>query len=128
MRDDVFVEMGAVQCWTIADVQAMRSVVESQLLAFARDDEAAAFACASPGIQQMFQTPRQFMQMVRQSYQSVYRPRSVIFEALTQVQDLPTLPLLVLDPDGTPVRALYLMENRTTGHWRITGCYLLTLG
>jgi hypothetical protein len=30
-----------------------------------------------------------------------------------------------LSPEGDPVRALYLMENRTTGDWRITGCYLL---
>jgi Domain of unknown function (DUF4864) len=75
----------------------------------------------------MFQTPMNFMQMVRQSYQPVYRPRSVVFEDLTLVQDLPTQPVLLLSPEGSPVRALYLMENRTTGAWRITGCYLVPL-
>ncbi|MFM2430003.1 MAG: hypothetical protein RLZZ511_1216 [Cyanobacteriota bacterium] len=138
MRDDVSVnDVPVNDAWVEVewrcggrevDRAAIRSVVEAQLLAFARDDAAAAFSFASPSIQQMFQTPTNFMQVVRQSYQAVYRPRSVIFEDLTQVQNLPTQPLLVLDPAGTPVRALYLMENRTTGDWRITGCYLLSLG
>ncbi|MBE9028894.1 DUF4864 domain-containing protein [filamentous cyanobacterium LEGE 11480] len=111
--------------WTEVDRTAIRSVVEAQLQAFQQDDAEAAFEFASPGIQELFRTPTNFLQMVRQSYQPVYRPRSVMFEELTLLQDLPTQPVLLLSPDGDPVRALYLMENRTTGSWRITGCYLL---
>jgi Domain of unknown function (DUF4864) len=116
-----------MRMWTEVDAAAIRSVVEAQLQAFQRDDDAAAFGFASPGIQELFGTATNFMQMVRQSYQAVYRPRSVLFEALTLVQDLPTQPVLLLSPEGDPVRALYLMENWTTGAWRITGCYLLAV-
>jgi hypothetical protein len=111
--------------WTEVDARAIRSVIEAQLQAFQRDDAEAAFGLASPGIQELFRTATNFMQMVQQSYQAVYRPRSVLFEELTLLQDLPTQPVLLLSPEGDPVRALYLMENRTTGDWRITGCYLL---
>jgi hypothetical protein len=114
-----------MKIWTEVDAVAIRSVVEAQLQAFQQDDAEAAFEFASPGIQELFRTASNFMQMVRQSYQAIYRPRSVLFEALTLVQDLPTQPVLLLSPEGDPVRALYLMENRTTGMWRITGCYLL---
>ncbi len=114
-----------MKIWSEVDAVAIRSVVEAQLQAFQRDDAEAAFEVASPGIQELFRTSSNFMQMVQQSYQAIYRPRSVLFEALTLVQDLPTQPVLLLSPEGDPVRALYLMENRTTGMWRITGCYLL---
>jgi hypothetical protein len=116
-----------MRIWTEGDAAAIRSVVAAQLQAFQRDDAEAAFEFASPGIQDLFCTATNFMAMVRQSYPSVYRPRSVLFEALMLVQDLPTQPVLLLSPDGDPVRALYVMENRTTGMWRITGCYLLAV-
>jgi hypothetical protein len=113
--------------WNEGDRHAIRGVVSAQIEAFQRDDAEAAFKFASPGIQEMFRTPMNFLQMVRQSYQPVYRPRSVIFEELTLVQNLPTQPVLVLSPEGDPVRALYVMENRSTGAWRITGCYLVSI-
>src|ERR1700756_3001229 len=62
-----------------ADRGAIRAVVEDQLAAFQRDDGAAAFAFASPGIQAEFGTVENFMAMVRSGYQPVYRPREVAF-------------------------------------------------
>jgi Domain of unknown function (DUF4864) len=111
--------------WTEGDRTQIRSVIEAQLQAFQDDNAEVAFEFASPGIQDMFRTPVNFLQMVRQSYQAVYRPRSVIFEDLVLLQDLPTQPVLLLSADGVPVRALYLMENKSSGDWRITGCYLI---
>jgi hypothetical protein len=111
--------------WSEGDRSQIRSVIAAQLQAFQEDDAETAFEFASPGIQDMFRTPMNFLQMVRQSYQAVYRPRSVIFEDLVLLQDLPTQPVLLLSAEGVPVRALYLMENKTSGDWRITGCYLI---
>jgi len=58
------------------ETDAFRTVIQSQLDAFQRDDEAAAFAQASPMIKGMFRTPENFMAMVIQGYPQVYRPQS----------------------------------------------------
>jgi Domain of unknown function (DUF4864) len=105
--------------------KAIRAVVEAQIQALQKDDADTAFYLASPGIRAMFRNPDNFMTMVKQSYEPVYRPRSVIFESLTTLQDNWTQPVLLLSPQGIPVRALYLMEHQRTGDWRINGCYLV---
>jgi hypothetical protein len=110
---------------TAWDSKAIRAVVEAQLQALQKDDATAAFSLASPGIRAMFRDPDNFMAMVRQSYEPVYRPRSVIFEALIRFQDTWTQPVLLLSPQGIPIRALYLMERQKTGQWLINGCYLV---
>lgn len=110
---------------TDSDRTAIRFVVERQLEAFQNDDAVAAFSFASPGIQQTFQNPQKFMQMVRSSYQAVYRPRSVLFENLAIVNGALAQAVLLLDPEGVPRRALYQMEKQLDGSWRINGCFLV---
>ncbi|MBW4646213.1 MAG: DUF4864 domain-containing protein [Goleter apudmare HA4340-LM2] len=110
---------------TDSDAIAIRYVTEHQLTAFLKDDQISAFACASPGIQEQFRTPENFMQMVKLSYPAVYRPRSVLFENLTTIQGIITQPVLLLGPDGVPVRALYLMEKQLDTTWRINGCFVV---
>ncbi|KAM3092309.1 DUF4864 domain-containing protein [Phormidesmis sp. 146-35] len=107
------------------DRATIRSVIEFQLQAFQRDDADAAFEFASPGIQSMFGTAGNFIEMVRLSYPPVYRPRSVLFEQLTQLQGMPAQPVLLLSESGVPVRALYLMEQQADRQWKINGCYLV---
>lgn len=58
-----------------ADRREIRGVVERQLEAFQRDDEVTAFSYAAPRVRAHFRTPANFMQMVRDSYRAVYRPR-----------------------------------------------------
>jgi hypothetical protein len=53
---------------------AVRTTVQAQLVAFAADDAEQAFAYATLTIQNMFQTPTNFLGMVRQAYPVVYRP------------------------------------------------------
>lgn len=110
---------------TDSDSIAIRSVIESQLQAFQQDDSISAFAFASPGIQMQFRSAENFMQMVKLGYPAVYRPRSVIFEEITTIQDNVTQPLLLLAPDGLPVRALYFMEKQPDTTWKINGCILV---
>ena len=107
------------------DRRSIRTVVEAQLCALQQDDAETAFSFASPGIQAMFRTPERFLHMVQQSYEPVYRPRSVIFEDLATLQGTPTQPVLLLSPQGIPVRALYLMERQPNGVWKVNGCYLV---
>ena len=99
----------------------IKSVIERQLAAFARDDAATAFGFASPGIQQRFGTPEMFMQMVRSDYRAVYRPRSVSFGAAEPSDGMIIQEVDLIGPDGEGVRAFYLMERQEDGSWRING-------
>ncbi len=112
---------------TDSDRVAIRCMIESQLQAFQNDDAEAAFEFASPGIQATFKTPDNFMQMVRTYYPAVYRPRSVVFDDIAIVNGDLGQPVLLLDPNGVPLRALYLMEQQPDGSWRINGCYLIPI-
>jgi Domain of unknown function (DUF4864) len=108
-----------------ADRGAVRAVIEDQLAAFQRDDGAAAFTFASPGIQAEFGTVENFMAMARSGYQPVYRPREVAFGDATVGDDGRIVQrVLLVGPDGVPVMALYTMERQPDGSWRIAACML----
>ena len=107
-----------------ADRAEIKSVIERQLAAFARDDAAAAFGLASPGIQRQFGSADTFMAMVRSDYRAVYRPRSISFGALEQVEENLVQIVDLIGPGGESVRALYIME-RDGNAWRINGVSLV---
>ena len=107
-----------------ADQTAIRNVIEGQVEAFRRDDGAAAFGYASPGIQGMFGTAETFMDMVRQGYRPVYRPQVFEFREIVTLQGMVTQKVHVIGPDGRPVTAFYPMTQQPDGSWRIEGCYL----
>jgi hypothetical protein len=112
---------------TDCDRSEIRSVIERQIQAFQRDDAVSAFAFASLEIQTQFGTAEQFMQMVKTEYPAVYRPRSTVFEDVALVQGIPTQTVLLLSPNGTPFRAVYMMEKHSDCSWRIDGCYLVSI-
>jgi hypothetical protein len=65
--------------------------------------------------------------MVSLSYPAVYRPRSVFFDKITTIQDNITQPVLLLSPDGVPLKALYFMEKQPDETWKINGCILVSV-
>ncbi|MFQ5914847.1 MAG: DUF4864 domain-containing protein [Nitrospinota bacterium] len=107
------------------DRAAIRAVIEDQMAAFQRDDGGAAFSHASPAIQAQFGTPENFMRMVRQGYQPVYRPRQVEFLDLVVARGELVQRVFVVGPDGLDVIALYLMQRQLEGQWKINGCVLV---
>ena len=107
-----------------ADRAAIRSVIQSQVEAFRRDDGDAAFGYASPAIRQLFGTSEVFMDMVRQGYQSVHRPRMFDFGEIVTLHGQVTQKVHIVGPDGRPVTAYYPMTQLPDGSWRIDGCYL----
>jgi hypothetical protein len=109
------------------DHAAIRGVIAGQMAAFRRDDGAAAFAFASPGIQRIFGNPDNFMAMVRGGFQPVYRPRDVAFRELLRLGDTLIQPVEVIGPDGVAQLALYAMEQQADGSWRIAGCELVAM-
>ena len=109
------------------DKVTIRQAIEQQLQAFQQDDAFSAFAFASPTIQQQFNTPEKFLQMVKTDYQAVYRPRSVMFRGFTMVDNFPAQVLIVMDDAGELVQVVYVMQHQRDRSWRVHGCFLLPL-
>jgi len=105
-----------------ADRAEVISVIESQVDAFRRDDAAAAFSLASPGIRAAFGDAQTFLAAVAAQYQPVYRPRQLKFLELAQVDDQWVQRVLVVGPKGEFVTALYPMV-KIDGQWRTNGCF-----
>lgn len=110
---------------TEGDKQAFQKIISSQIAAFRVDNADAAFAFASPRIQQIFRDPQIFITMVKQSYFPVYRPQSFEFGKAELKQGQPTQIVNILGPKGAPWAALYTFEKQDDGSWRISGVYLL---
>lgn len=109
------------------DKATIRQAIEQQLQAFQQDDAETAFAYASPTIQQQFDNPKKFLQMVKTGYQAVYRPRSVMFRGFTMVDNYPAQVLIVMDNTGKLVKVVYVMQHQRDRSWRVHGCFLLPL-
>lgn len=113
---------------TQADSQAIRQVIEQQITAFQQNNVLVAFSQAAPGIQRQFGTAENFARMVEAAYPTVYRPRSVVFEALLKIDGLPSQQVMLMDQDGQLIRATYMMQQQPRGDWKIAGCYLTPMG
>ena len=110
---------------TPADRSAIQDVIRGQLNAFQRDDAAGAYAFAAPGIRRLFHDPATFLDMVRHTYQPVYRPKQSEFSELALRDGELVQEVELVGPDGRPVLALYAMEKEPDGHWAISGCTLV---
>ncbi len=109
-----------------ADEQAFRSVISDQIDAFRADDGSRAYSHAAPMIRQVFPSPDLFMNMVRQSYQPVYRPQSFSFgKAGLSASGRPIQRVTLVGPDGQTYEAVYTMERQPDGTWQINGCAIV---
>lgn len=99
-------------------------MIERQLEAFERDDGDTAFSYASPQVRDQFGTPANFMRMVRNSCQAVYRPRAVKFLEPAVIEGQIIQAVQVVAPDGAVFVALYSMQRQADASWRIAGCLL----
>ena len=107
-----------------SDRAAVRLVIEKQLAAFADDEAERAFALASPKIQEMFITARNFMDMVRIAYPVVYRPASLSFQVPYVEGDEVWQVVEMRDAQGMDWTAIYTLLRQADGVWRINGCVL----
>ena len=106
------------------DGAAVRLVIEKQLAAFAADDAEKAFSFASPKIQEMFVTARNFLDMVRISYPVVYRPAGLSFQVPYLQGNEVWQAVGMRDAKGGDWTALYNLVRQSDGVWRINGCVL----
>ena len=117
--------IGSARIATAAeDVAAGQSIIRAQEEALGRDDAAAAYAFASPGIQQRFHDPETFMSMVRNGYTPVYRHRSFEFGEAKITNGTILQEVHIIDANGAAWEALYTLEPQPDGSLRISGCVL----
>lgn len=112
---------------TDTDMDAIRRVIIAQIEAFQSDDGIQAFLYAAPAIRQHFKSVGNFMRMVRSSYHAIYRPRSVLFGELREMQGLPAQVVFLMAQDGGIVKAVYLMQQQSSKDWRVAGCFLVPM-
>jgi ketosteroid isomerase-like protein len=111
-----------------SDQDDIKTVIESQLNAFAKDDGAQAFTFAAPIVKQFFKTPEQFMAMVKKGYQPVYRNQNRIFgEVFQDGLGRPAMRVVLTGADGKRYEALYAMEKQADGTWKIASCTILAI-
>lgn len=111
--------------FTPADGKSVRSVIEAQLAALAKDDAATAFSYAAPNIRKALGTASRFLSMVKNDYPVVYRPASVAFlkpegegnDVVQRVQ--------MQDAEGNAWLAIYSLQRQKGNMWRITGCAVI---
>jgi hypothetical protein len=110
---------------SIADRGAIDQVITAQIEAFRHDDGAAALRFATPGLQRQFGDGAHFLDIVRQDYPPVFRPRSFTFGDLEAADGQAIQKVELIGPDGAPATALYEMHHEADGSWRISGCTLV---
>ena len=108
-----------------ADRAGFQQIITAQLDAFKADDGTKAFSFAAPVIRSKFRTPEDFMSMVRNGYPPVYRPRSVMFGAITDELGFPTQRVHLIGPRGGAWTALYAMQRQDDGTWKISAVALV---
>ena len=115
----------AAETFSDSDRAAIQGLINGQIDAFQHDDGAAAYSYASPTIQSLFQTPEQFMAMVKSGYPPVYRPQSVTMGPLVDTEIGPMQKVFITGPDGLDYLAVYSMQRQPDGSWKINGCTIV---
>ena len=109
-----------------ADAEQFQRIISDQIAAFRADNGLAAYSYAAPAIKRIFPSPEVFMEMVRQGYRPVYRPRRFEFGDVTEeIKGRPTQQVTIIDENGKTWSALYVFERQPDGSWKIIGCSLV---
>ena len=108
-----------------AEIKAAQSSIEAQIRAFLAGDNDLAYSYAAPNIKRIYPTVDQFMAMVQNGYQPVWKPRDFAFgEAMEMSPTSIAQRVLITGPDGRAYEAVYTLSLQDDGTFRITGVSL----
>lgn len=107
-----------------ADRQQIQRVINLQIKAFERNNDALAFSYSTPEIRKYFGTSRTFMEMVRSTYSVLYMNTSKEFLEAAVVDGQVVQPLRIVTREGETLVALYTLQRQPDKEWRIGGCEL----
>lgn len=115
----------AIDGITTADAIAIHEVVQSQLEAFSNDDAAGAFELATPEKRMLIGSPDNFLRLIKEEYNPIYRYQRVIFST-PQVVDGDAIQIVrVTDGNSRVWLAIFWMQQEEDSSWKIDGCHLL---
>jgi hypothetical protein len=110
---------------TPADKAAVQQTVRLQIDALAQDDADRAFALATPDTRDLLGTPVNFLQMIKQEYEPVYRHQLVLFSPPELIQGQVYQVVHLTDLDSRVWIAIYSVNRDEGGAWKVDGCQLI---
>lgn len=114
----------AVAFGAMAQQTEIEGTINSQFEAFKADDFVGAFGYATPNLQMMFQTPKNFERMVTNGYPMVWRPAEVRYLELRERGGVMWQQVQITDAKGVVHLLDYKMEQTDMG-WRIGAVVVL---
>lgn len=107
--------------------QTVQTVIKNQITAFLAEDSDTAFQFAAPNIKKVFPTADVFMEMVKRSYQPVYKPNQYRFGKTHHDNSRIAQSVFIEDSNGIAYEAIYELRKQENGKWLISGVYLQKL-
>jgi hypothetical protein len=104
------------------DTRSVERIVMAQLVAFASDDAAGAFATTTPAVRKAIGDAGRFVALVRGTYPMVYRPATVVFHK-PEVNGNTVMQRVEITDDRTKSwLAMFELERQPDRSWAISGC------
>jgi hypothetical protein len=101
-----------------------QAVVERQIHAFERGDDASAWNLAAPAIRDKFGSAAEFGEMVKERYGPIYRHRSVSFGPAAKRGDEVGMVVTLVSDDNEVWSAIFVVSKQDDGAWRTSACLL----
>lgn len=115
----------AIDDITTADAIAIHEVVQTQLEALSNDDAVGAFEQATPEKRMLIGTPDNFLKLIKEEYNPIYRYQRVIYSQPEVVNGDAIQIVRVTDGNSRVWLAVFWMQQGEDSNWRIDGCQLL---
>lgn len=115
----------AIDDITTADAIAIHEVVQSQLEALSNDDAASAFELATPEKRMLIGSPDNFLRLIKEEYNPIYRYQRVMFSRPEVVNGDAIQIVRVTDGYSRVWLAVFWMQQGEDSSWKIDGCQLL---
>jgi hypothetical protein len=110
---------------TTADAIAIHETVQSQLDALAKDDADSAFELATSEKRMLIGSPDNFLRLIKEEYNPIYRYLRVIFSAPEVINGDAIQVVRVTDNSSRVWLAIFWMQQEEDSSWKIDGCQLL---
>ncbi|THK38421.1 DUF4864 domain-containing protein [Ensifer sp. MPMI2T] len=117
--------IGAGSALADEPVDAVQSIIRAQIRAFLEDDADTAYSFASPAIRTKFPDKIIFFDMVKRSYQHLYRPGNFAFGRSKVVGEEVFQEVLISGSDGKDWTAIYDLVHQPDGSYKINGVMML---
>ncbi|RJG03956.1 DUF4864 domain-containing protein [Noviherbaspirillum sedimenti] len=107
------------------EVAAIQGAVQLQIEALANDDAAGAFALTTENTRSRLGSPDNFLKMIKEQYDPVYRHRLALYQSPQIVFGKVYQVVRLTDLESHVWVAIYLMHKDEEGAWKIDGCRLI---